>query len=173
LQGIAFTALVDALVERVAITREEAEELAGLANGRLGWALRTREQPVIREERERRLEQIVGLASASKDARLRAAGALAGDVDSARAALEVWVWWWRDVTLAACGATHLASQGESRRAAERLGPRVGPERADRFLRTLLAAQTALDQNANPRLTFDVLMLDLPSAPGSRPASSKP
>lgn len=169
LQGIASTALVEALTERMGISREDATQLAGLANGRLGWALRTAEHPELREERERRLEQVIGLTSATKDARLRAAGALGSDVESARATLEVWIWWWRDVTLAACGAAHLTSRGDARRAAERVGKQIGQARADAFLRALLAARAALDQNASPRLTFDVLMLDLPTVHGGQAA----
>ena len=163
LQGIGNNDLVAALTERIGISREEAGRLAGLANGRLGWALRTAEHPELREERESRLEQVIGLATATRDARLRAAATLAGDVESARDTLDVWTWWWRDVTLAACGATHLASRGDALRAAERVGKQIGQARADAFLRSLLAARVALDQNANPRLTFDVLMLDLPTA----------
>lgn len=167
LQGIATGTLVDALIERTGVNRENAVELAGLANGRLGWALRAAEHPELRAERERRLEQVIGLASASKDARIRTAGALAGDVESARATLDVWIWWWRDVTLASCGVTHLASRGEPRRVAERVGRQIGQARADAFLRSLLTARAALDQNASPRLTFDVLMLDLPTARDSQ------
>ncbi|MGZ6390999.1 MAG: hypothetical protein ACXWQZ_17300, partial [Ktedonobacterales bacterium] len=60
---------------------------------------------------------------------------------------------------------HTGSAGDE---AARQGRALGPDRAQSFLRALLAAQTALDQNANPRLTFDVLMLDLPHL---SPASS--
>lgn len=172
LQGITHAELVDALAQRLGIGSGEARELAGLANGRLGWALRAWEDPGLREERARLLEQIVTLATSSRDARIRAAGALASDVESARRTLELWTWWWRDVTLAACGAAHLASSGDARREAERLGKHIGQRQADAFLRSLLAAQAALDQNANPRLTFDVLMLDLPSPFTGQPTSAK-
>jgi hypothetical protein len=93
---------------------------------------------------------------------------LAPDVATAQQTLDLWTVWWRDVVLAASGATHLATNGEPRREAQRQGRALGFERAYPFLPSLLAAQTALEQNANPRLTFDVLMLDLPSVPASIP-----
>ena len=139
----------------------EALALAALANGRLGWAVRALEQPELREERARHLEQLVGLAAATRDARLKAAAGLATDGETARRVLELWTLWWRDVTLAACGAAYLTSTGSARREAERQGRALGCARADVFLRKLLEAQTALDANANPRLTLEVLLLDLP------------
>jgi DNA polymerase-3 subunit delta' len=83
-------------------------------------------------------------------------------VESARRVLELWTLWWRDVVLAAGGASHLATSGVLRTAAERLGRALGIERAQAFLRALLNAQLALEANANPRLTMEVLALDLPT-----------
>jgi DNA polymerase-3 subunit delta' len=170
LRGVMRDDILRTLIEREKVDGARAEELTDLANGRLGWALRAAEQPELREERARLLEQIVGLTPATRDARIRAAAALASDAETARRALDVWIWWWRDVTLAACGATHLASAGQARRDAERQGHAIGDRQADAFLRALLAARAALDQNANPRLTFDVLMLDLPLLTGGHARS---
>ena len=171
LHGVVHDDIVKTLIERQNLDHTQAKGLADLANGRLGWALRAAEQPELREERARLLEQIIGLAPASRDARIRAAATLASDAETARRALEVWILWWRDVTLAACGATHLASAGPARRDAESQGHAIGQRQADAFLRALLNARVALDQNANPRLTFDVLMLDLPALTGGRTQSS--
>jgi DNA polymerase-3 subunit delta' len=159
----AFTAheIATALQRRWGVGADEARALAAVANGRLGWAVRAHEQPQLREAQADQLERIRRLTAAPRDERIRAAGVLAADADSARQALELWMQWWRDVTLAANGAAHLASEGEARRHAERLGNELGPEAARAFMQALLAAQEALDQNANPRLTLEVLLLDLP------------
>jgi DNA polymerase-3 subunit delta' len=150
-----------ALLERWQVSDAEARELAGLANGRLGWAVRAAEKPELREQRIHELEELAGLATASRDERLRRAGALGTDVESARRVLELWTLWWRDVVLAAGGAGHLVTSGALRTQAERLGRALGVERAQAFLRALLDAQLALEANANPRLTMEVLALDLP------------
>ena len=161
LQPLANAELAEALSAHWGVAEAEAHGLAALAHGRLGWAVRAHEQPELRERRARLLDDLVGLAAQGRAERLKAAGQLAGDAESARAALELWTLWWRDVTLAASGASHLTSEGHARREAERQGRALGLERAQAFLRALVAAQAALDQNANPRLTFDVLLLDLP------------
>ena len=168
LQPLATAEVAEALSARWGVAPTEAHALAALAHGRLGWAVRAHQQPELRERRARLLDDIVGLAGRGRAERLKAAGELARDGEAAREALEIWTLWWRDVTLAATGATHLTSEGHGRREAERLGHALGPERTQAFLCALVAAQAALEQNANPRLTFDVLMLDLPSvahAPG--------
>lgn len=151
-----------ALTERWQISIEDAQALAALANGRLGWAVRAAKDPELRKQRIHELEDIAGLAAASRDERLRRAGALGSDVESARRVLELWTLWWRDVVLAAGGASHLATSDDLRARAERLGTRLGLERAQAFMRALLDAQLALEANANPRLTMEVLALDLPT-----------
>lgn len=153
--------IVRALTERWQVSEADARGLAALANGRLGWAVRAAENPGLREQRVHELEEIASLAAAPRDERLRRAGAFGTDVESARRVLELWMLWWRDVTLAAGGATHLVTSGDLRTRAERLGARLGLERAQAFMRALLAAQLALEANANPRLTLETLALDLP------------
>jgi DNA polymerase-3 subunit delta' len=156
--------IVRALTERWQVSEADARALAALANGRLGWAARATENPDLREQRVHELEEIASLASAPRDERLRRAGAFGTDVESARRVLELWTLWWRDVVLAAGGASHLATSGDLRKRAERLGARLGLERAQAFMRALLAAQLALEANANPRLTLETLALDLPVLP---------
>jgi DNA polymerase-3 subunit delta' len=151
-----------ALAQRWEAAEGDAAALAELAAGRLGWAVRALEHPELREERAERLERLMGLTGATRDERLRAAGELASDAEAARLTVRLWTQWWRDVTLAACGAGHLTSEGKARREAERQGRALGPKRCETFLRKLVGAQVALDQNANPRLTLDVLLLDLPT-----------
>lgn len=153
--------VAQALRERWQTPEDDARALAALANGRLGWAVRAAEKPELREQRTSELEEIAGLAAAPRDERLRRAGALGKDVESARRVLELWMLWWRDVVLAASGASHLVTSGDLRARAERLGGRLGLERAQAFLRALIAAQLALEANANPRMTLEVLALDLP------------
>ena len=150
-----------ALVERWQVPEAAAQALAALANGRLGWAVRAAEDPGLREQRTHELEEIASLVAAPRDEQLRRVGALGTDVESARRVLELWTLWWRDVVLAAGGAGHLVTSGDLRRRAERLGARVGLERAEAFMRALLGAQLALEANANPRLTLEALALDLP------------
>ena len=152
----------EALTARWAVDPAEAEALAALAGGRLGWAVEAHQKPDLRERRDALVRQVVTLATSTRDARMRLVAPLATDTEAARTAVETWTVWWRDVLLAAAGASDLTSSGVARETAERLGRAIGLERAEAFLRRLLIAHQQLDQNANARLTLEVLALDMPT-----------
>lgn len=145
----------------------EAHDLAMLANGRLGWAVRALADPELRTSRAEDLNRLAKLVGMRHDERLRQVSSLAPDAEHAAKILDLWLFWWRDVVLAASGARHLASTGEARSLAERVGRALGPDEARAFLTALVHAQTNLEANANPRLTFEVLMLDLPTPQAAR------
>ena len=155
--------VASALRERWSVVAEEAATLAGLAGGRLGWAVAAHQQPALLERRATLQREILTLASATRDARMRQAATLAPDAEAARQALEEWTLWWRDVVLAAVGVSRLSATGPAREQAERMGRAVGAPAAEAFLRRLVAARQQLEQNANPRLTLEVLALEMPLA----------
>ncbi|HLY30884.1 MAG TPA: DNA polymerase III subunit delta' [Ktedonobacterales bacterium] len=151
-----------ALEQHWQVAPAEARTLATLANGRLGWAVEAHEHPQRLEHRAELLKTLAGLTTATRDERLKRATALASDTETARQTLDAWLLWWRDVTLAANGASALATTGEIRAQAERQGRAIGPARAQAFLQALLDAQVALDQQGNPRLTLENVLLELPA-----------
>jgi DNA polymerase III subunit delta' len=159
--------ITSALSERWGADAATAPDLAALANGRLGWAVRALEQPELRMQRAELLASLAELTGMPRAERIRQAGTLASDAEAVRQTLELWTLWWRDVVLAACGATNLATTGAARTEAERQGRALGRERTQAFLQGLLDARAVLDQNANTRLTLEVLMLDLPHLPAAR------
>ena len=158
-----------ALRERWGMAPDAAERLAGLANGRLGWAVRAHEHPAEQAARAQLLERIIALGAARMDERLRLAASLGPDNATARETLDQWIAWWRDVALAANGAANLLSAGAARREAERMGRAISPEQALGFLDALLAALASMDINANPRLTLENLALALPTPRRRAPA----
>jgi DNA polymerase-3 subunit delta' len=155
-----------ALVEQWNVEPQRAEQLAALSHGHIGWAIDAAQRPEIERARSESLARLISLTGASRDERLRAAAMLASDTDAARVVVELWLVWWRDVVLAACGAQRLSSAGEARAEAERQGSALGLERTQSFLSALVAAREALEANANPQLTIETLLLDLPALPVS-------
>lgn len=162
MQPIAPDEITQALERQWGVAPGEAQKLAALASGRLGWAVEAHQHPEIREQRAELLGEIVGLTSATRDERIKRAGTLASDGETARQTLDLWMLWWRDVTLAANGAQARATTGDARAQAERQGRALGPARAQTFMQALLAAQVALEQAGNPRLTMENLLLALPT-----------
>ncbi len=158
-----------ALRERWEVAAVDAERLAGLANGRLGWAVRAHERPEEQEARERLMERITAMVGKPADERMRIATTLATDNAACRIVLDQWIAWWRDVTLAANGAHGLISSGAARQTAERVGAALSPAQARLFLEELLAAHASMDINASPRLTLENLALALPTPQRKAPA----
>jgi DNA polymerase-3 subunit delta' len=158
------TSMVEqALTERWGATAEQAELLAHLSSGRLGWAVRTLEDETALKRRAKRLDELNILIDGSIVERFQYAEKLAQDPVATRETLDLWIGWWRDVLLVASEAnaslTNVDRQDEVRNRARRFGV----EESAGVVRALRSALEKLRQNANARLTLEVLMLDLPLA----------
>ena len=146
---------------------ELAEQLARLSRGCPGWAISAIAGPQILEEREEQLAQIQEVIQADLEGRFAYASDLAArfgrDRESSRQRLFLWLRWWRDLLLVKEGVeeyvNNLDQLSQLRLQATNLtgGQVVG------FIRTLEQTLVALDDNANPRLALEVLMLNLPAA----------
>jgi DNA polymerase III subunit delta' len=156
--------IVDALQRGWQATAQEAELLARLSGGRLGWAVDQLRHPERREERTHQLESLWRLIAADRLERLRFAGELAAQRDNQRlfGLLEVWTSWWRDVLLtqSACddACSHVDQQERIAHHAQAIEQRVVHE----YLLTLKRIETYLRHTVNVRLALDVLLLKLPA-----------
>lgn len=153
----------DALITRWLLPHDQAELLAHLSGGRIGWAVRLAQDAEALEERRQRLDEVQQLLSASRLARFQYAEKLAREasLDRVRAALELWQGFWRDVLLAGAQAaaplTNLDRQAVIRQVADRLPP----ETARRTLQAIRRTSDLLARNVNARLALETLLLDWP------------
>jgi len=150
-----------ALVERWDAEPEQAELLAHLSGGRLGWAVRALNDKTALQRRAQRLDDLDRLLTAPTTERFRYVEKLARAPVATQETLDLWIGWWRDVLLLAAEAdaplTNVKRRGTLRDHARRFG--VGQSAA--VVKALRSAADRLKRNANARLTLDVLMLDLP------------
>jgi DNA polymerase-3 subunit delta' len=161
LRPLPVATIEQALVERWDAEPEQAELLAHLSGGRLGWAVRTLNDKAALERRARHLDELQRLLNASTSARFRYAERLARDQIATQEVLDLWIGWWRDVLLLAAQAnaplTHVDRLGELRECARRFGVK----RSTAMVEALRSTADRISRNANPRLAIEVLMLDLP------------
>jgi DNA polymerase-3 subunit delta' len=150
-----------ALVERWSVGPVQAELLAHLSGGRLGWAVRTLEDEAALQRRAQRLDDLSDLLAASTTERFRYAERLARDPVATQEVLDLWLGWWRDAVLLAAGADTPLTNVDREGALRDHGRRFGVERSTAMVEALRSAIDRLKRNANPRLTLEVLMLDLP------------
>ncbi|MBN1814189.1 MAG: DNA polymerase III subunit delta' [Anaerolineae bacterium] len=150
-----------ALAERWGAEPEQAKLLAHLSGGRLGWAVRTLEDSAGLQRRAQRLDELGELLDAPTTERFRYANRLARDPVATQETLDLWLGWWRDVLLLAAEADAPLTNIDRASALRDHARRYGVARSAAMVEALRSVADHLRRNANPRLTLEVLMLDLP------------
>lgn len=151
------------------VEAERAQLLARLSRGRIGWALAMAADDSLMARREEWLEEARSLAAISIARRWelaeRLASAFRRDRESVLDELAAWQDWWRDVLVVQSeveeGAVNADRLDDLRHDASRY-PRG--ETAD-FVRELRAARRYLQENVQPRLVLESLLLGAPAPAG--------
>jgi len=143
----------------------EAGLLARLSEGCPGWALRAIQDESILEERAQRLNTLISLTYASLKQRLTYAAELASQFNKGREGVEgvlaLWINWWRDLLMLKGGNDKLITNIDHETELLNQADKYSIRQIKDFIHQLRAASKQLEQNANPRLTLEVLMLDMP------------
>jgi DNA polymerase-3 subunit delta' len=153
----------DALITRWLVPQAQAELLAHLSGGRLGWAARLYADPETLEARGQRLADLRRLLGASRVQRFAYADRLAreGTSDQIQETLDLWSGFWRDVLLTAATASTPLTNLDQADEINRLARQVAPAQARNILVALGRTRDLLDRNVNARLLLEVLLLDWP------------
>jgi DNA polymerase-3 subunit delta' len=156
-----------ALRERWDAEPETAARLAGLAQGRLGWAVDALKDDSVLETRGEALDEIEELMAGGDKERFEYARML-GDryqrnTTAVRDLLGIWSDWWRDVLLTASGKEEMALASDRLDTLRSQASEYGVEGAVRALRALQDVQQHLDEHASPTLALEVMLLELPRA----------
>ncbi len=141
---------------------EQAQLLAHLSGGRMGWAIRALQNPTVLESRESALAALQEALSAPLRARFALADRLARDKSALRDVLDTWQGFWRDVLLAAAENPAPLSNVDWRQEVVALAQQVGVEGAETALRATRRTLDYLGRNVNARLALEVLLLDYPA-----------
>ncbi len=156
-----------ALMGRWGVAPEEAERVARLAGGRVGWAVQAAQDPAYLQQAEARVVRLLEVVGQTLPARFEVAASLARDKDELAELLEQWRTVWRDVLLLRVGAEGGVTYTEYRGTLAELGKQVSLAQVVGILKSLEKALHALVQNANARLLVEALFLELPSLRLSR------
>jgi DNA polymerase III gamma/tau subunit len=140
--------------------------LARVSGGLPGRAIAALQDDDVWREREETMRRIEALLRSDHHDRLDYANGLANTFGKNREAayetLAYWLSWWRDLLLIKGGCpdrvVNLDCEADLSREARRFSLRQIVE----FIGKVRSAVRQLDANSNPRLTFEVLMLGLPS-----------
>ena len=159
-------AIAERLVTEHQVGKEEAERLARLSRGCLGWAINaSNDDGDTLAQREESLDRWVGVATASLEARFEFANELATlfyqDREAARQLLYLCLQWWRDLLLIKEGAEEYLQNIDRDSDLKLHTGGLTTTQIMGFIRRILETLEALERNASARLAFEVLMLDLP------------
>ena len=167
-----------ALVEGWSAPPEKAAFLARLSGGRLGWAVASLEDEGLSSAREVVLEDVQRLPAAGLLERFAYAARLARpfsrERESVYDALGLWEQWWRDLLLVGAGRGELVMNYHHLDKLTEEGRKYDLRAVVRFLEALSRARQQLQENVNPLLALEVLMLELPApALGKEVGSPQP
>jgi DNA polymerase III subunit delta' len=160
------TALVrDTLIQKHGTDRDRAELLARLSGGCPGWAIQALTDATLMDDREERLAALAEVVISGVPERLKYAAALASRFGKERAKvmeiLSSWLYWWRDVLMAKSGNDHLLINIDRRETVCHHASTMNIRQIVDFITYLQLTSRYLDQNANPRLALELLMLRIP------------
>lgn len=157
-------AVATALRERWNADAAQAELLARLANGRLGWAVEQQARPDGLAQRTDELQTLWRLVEANRIERMAFTASLASNRDNRRlfGMLALWTTWWRDVMLAQASALDACSNVDCKPELQRQADALKEVDVRRYLETLSRIEGYLHHTVNTRLALDVLLLQMPS-----------
>jgi DNA polymerase III subunit delta' len=151
------------VLARGGMDREQAERLAHLSLGSIGWALSVARSPKLLNQHNELMKTLARVPTLSLEARLDLAEALTADRKdraAVRRNLEMLVLLLRDLLLVSQGLmaeVFIEAEGALRASAQRSSL---AEIAGALGRTRVAMQR-IDANVDPRLTFEALVMSLP------------
>ncbi len=151
----------NALIQQWDVEPKEAELIAALAAGRMGWAVQAAENDDLLAQRREQLEYLTKILSMSRVQRFDFVQKLGTDAEKVQTLLELWLLWWRDMVLTANGCLDLSVNVDMRPQLKAQATKLGTAEAERMVRRIIETMEAIAQNVNTRVALEVLMLDLP------------
>jgi DNA polymerase-3 subunit delta' len=150
------------LVAHWSADAEQAALLARLSGGRIGWAVAALTEPAVMTRRAQWLDRLTRALAAGPAERMAIAAEMAKESDELSEGLATWGTWWRDLLLLHHGVTQAVTNRDALGDLEANRLRFAGRQIVEALRALQDAVARLAANANPLLTLELLVLELPS-----------
>ena len=155
------------LTERWEVAPDTAAVISRISHGCIGWAVSASQDGKLLEERSLAMAELQELADAGLDRRFTFAAKVAAQFtknrDRVEEILRLWLDWWRDLLLIKGGCPQLITNVDQEAELQRQSERHSMFPIRGFIESIISALEQLEQNANPRLVLEVLMLSLPDS----------
>lgn len=153
--------IFEALQTRWQAPPDQAELLAQLAAGRLGWAVRALQDQEFLARREQQFSEMIELLQLSRAERLAYAQQHSRDPVATKDLLALWLTVWRDLLLLCSGSQALIINLDWQEKLRPLAHHISLAQARDMVSGLRTALINLDYNVNPRLNLENVLLKLP------------
>jgi DNA polymerase-3 subunit delta' len=159
------TLIREALIERWDVPEDKANQLAHLADGRVGWAVSAWQEPELLEHRERQITLLYEGIQGSKVGRFKLSQKVTKDLETIPELLSTWLSWWRDLSLVVNGVSDFEMITNIDQI-DVLKKRARQWSADSVVICLKKTEQAIwqiDHNANGRLVLENMLLAYPAS----------
>jgi DNA polymerase-3 subunit delta' len=150
-----------ALQSRWQASPAQAELLAQLSAGRLGWAVRALTDPSLLERRETCLQDLLDLLVMHRMERLAYAQTLSRNQAILKETMLVWLTIWRDLLLLLSGGQTKILNLDWQERLQPIAAQATLTQARQMVDKLREALLNLDYNVNSRLNLEVVLLKMP------------
>jgi len=155
------------LMERFEADESQARLLSRLARGSPGWAIDAINDPTIVDGHNQAILRFAEVVSGNIEDRFRYARQTAGQFWRDRSAvfyeIERWIEWWRDLAMIRYELSDNVINVEWVDLFSEISTEITEEQISTAITVIEKAREALEANAVPQLTLEVMMLDLPWA----------
>ena len=153
-------------MDRKGVSQDSAREIAGLASGRAGWAVRAAEDPDLLKRVSDVLDEVESVVRSPLTERFDYAAEVANrftrDRRSVYSDLDMWLSWWRDVLLVGQQKPELVSNVARIDSLTQTAERLTPVSVTDAIKTVMRTTFLLERNVSPRLALEGMMLKLPA-----------
>ena len=162
------TAVIESeLIERFEADEDQARSLSRLARGCPGWAIDAMNDSTIVDAHNQAVLRFAEIVTGNVEERFRYARQTAGqfwrDRDAVLAEMQRWLEWWRDVAMMRYKLDDQVTNVEWNELFYDIAGQLKETQISAAVTAIQDALVALEANAVPQLTLEVLMLDLPWA----------
>jgi DNA polymerase-3 subunit delta' len=140
---------------------EDARLLAHLSGGRLGYALRLKDDPERLDQRRAFIEDLLNMLGANRRDRFTYAETICRDREALREAYLIWLSFWRDLLLRAASPDMALVNLDMEEVINSLAQKIDLSTARARITDLEQAVRRLDSSVNARLITEVILLDWP------------
>jgi DNA polymerase-3 subunit delta' len=155
------------LIERFEVEESQARSLSRLSRGCPGWAIDALNDSTIVDGHNQSVLRLAEIVTGNIEERFRYARQTGGqfrrDRDAVLAEMQRWLEWWRDIAMMRHKLDGHVTNTEWVELLSEIANQMKESQISAAVTSIQEATLALEANAVPQLTLEVLMLDLPWA----------